>query len=67
MGTPKVYDYILENGTWVGWSHHQGEPGSAFRDSRIEHVLPLSAFYRWPLIGILLRHHWAKKRGAAFD
>ena len=61
-GSPR-YDLVLENG-----GYHTGvsmDPGIAvWRGKRVKHLLHLRGPYRLPLVGVLLRNHWAKRHGA---
>ena len=67
MAQPARFDIILENGRWIGWTTDLVQVGDAYGGSRVEHVLLLKSYHRLPLLGTLLRHQWAKLRGAAFD
>lgn len=56
-----IYDLILHDGGYyinVAW------PSDAAPAAHIASALPLAGAYRLPLLGKLLRNHWAKSRGA---
>ena len=61
LASGTTYDLILHDGGYyinVTW------PSDAARAEHIASALPLVGAYRLPLLGKLLRNHWAKSRGA---